>query len=326
MSSMSAGSSSLTFYPLHPTFGAECRGVDFSRPLSRQIIDGIRKAMARYGVLVFRRTELDDASHQRLARCFGEPDVSAIDLTTPLNGQGQDYRLSPFNELVDGGNVDESGQPEPVDSLKSQLYKANNLFHVDCSYNPRRAGYSILRAHQLPPKGLGGATAFADTRTAYRELDDETKREIHNYVAWHSLLHSRRVAAPDLELLRLLRHGDLPVSRHKLVQKHEPSGRMNLYIAAHVYRINDWSEEQSLPTIQRLLRHASQDKYIFTVDWENNGDLVMWDNTCVMHRACGGSFEGKHVRDMRRATVYDSSSTAWGLNRSEEQGALEAKL
>lgn len=37
-----------------------------------------------------------------------------------------------------------------------------------------------------------------------------------------------------------------------------------------------------------------------------------------MHRACGGEFEGKYIRDMRRATVFDASSTAWGLNAPEE--------
>ena len=38
------------------------------------------------------------------------------------------------------------------------------------------------------------------------------------------------------------------------------------------------------------------------------------DNTCVMHRAAGGTFEGKYKRDMRRTTVHDGSSQAWGLN------------
>jgi len=37
-----------------------------------------------------------------------------------------------------------------------------------------------------------------------------------------------------------------------------------------------------------------------------------------MHRATGGSFEGKFVRDMRRTTVHDDSSTAWGLNAGQE--------
>jgi len=57
---------------------------------------------------------------------------------------------------------------------------------------------------------------------------------------------------------------------------------------------------------------------VLTVEWENDGDLVVWDNTCVMHRAGGGSFHGKYVRDMRRATVHDGSSQAWGLNEKSE--------
>jgi len=50
------------------------------------------------------------------------------------------------------------------------------------------------------------------------------------------------------------------------------------------------------------------------LQWTENSDLLLWDNTCVMHRATGGSFEGKYARDMRRATVHDASSQAWGLN------------
>lgn len=40
-----------------------------------------------------------------------------------------------------------------------------------------------------------------------------------------------------------------------------------------------------------------------------------------MHRGCGGSYQGKYVRDMRRATVHDASSTAWGLNGEVESRA-----
>lgn len=184
--------------------------------------------------------------------------------------------MAPYNELVDVSNIDHHGQVEPKDSLKSQLGRGNNVFHVDCSYNRRRAGYSILRAHQLPPKGMGGRTAFADTRTAYEDLDDETKWKIKDYVVCHSMLHSRKLGAPDCEMLQHMKFEDLPASLHKLVQLHEPSGRMNLYIAAHARHINDWTEEESRKTIQDLLRHASQDKYTFTIDWENKGDLVIW--------------------------------------------------
>lgn len=65
-------------------------------------------------------------------------------------------------------------------------------------------------------------------------------------------------------------------ARHRLVQLHKPSGRMNLYIAAHAYRIDGWNKSASKPVIQALMRHASQEKYTFKVDWENNGDMIIW--------------------------------------------------
>ena len=60
-----------------------------------------------------------------------------------------------------------------------------------------------------------------------------------------------------------------------------------------------------------------------SIIYENGmiGFNAIQDNTCVMHRACGGSFAGKYVRDMRRATVHDSSSTAWGLNEKTDARA-----
>ena len=89
---------------------------------------------------------------------------------------------------------------------------------------------------------------------------------------------------------------------------------MNLYIAAHAHHIEGMPEEESRELLDMLFAHATQEKYKISVPWHDNGDLVLWDNTSLMHRAAGGSYEGKYKRDMRRATVHDMSSTAWGLN------------
>ncbi|KAJ5215137.1 hypothetical protein N7468_010816 [Penicillium chermesinum] len=310
--------------------------------------------MAQYGVLVFRSTALNDASHTAFASQFGELDVS-----TARAPAGTAYRLGPGSKLADVGNVDNAGRIEPVTSVRSQAMRGNGLFHVDCSYHARRSGYSFLRAHELPPSGTAGGTSFADTQTAYADLDEKTKEEIKAHVLWHSLLHSRRLACPEDKVFKYL---DLALDLHdlrrlplfmilaltarwlgylgrltsislvlmslfglarlllvcvvpgplnarhpkRLVQLHKPSNRLNLYIAAHAYRIDGWSASASKPVIEALLRHASQEKYTFTVDWKNNGDMIFWDNTCVMHRSEGGTYQGKYVRDMRRATVYES--------------------
>ena len=124
--------------------------------------------------------------------------------------------------------------------------------------------------------------------------------------------HSRKVAAP--EAFADINPLDYPMGRHKIVQRHEPSGRMNLYIAAHIHHIEGLEPEKSQELFNQLFNHATQDKYTVEIPWESPGDLVIWDNTCTMHRAIGGSFQGRYKRDMRRTTVHDASSQAWGLN------------
>lgn len=65
-------------------------------------------------------------------------------------------------------------------------------------------------------------------------------------------------------------------------------------------------EQQGTELIEELLGHAIQDKYVLSVEWQSPGDLVVWDNTAVMHRAGQGTFQEKYARDMRRATGKSS--------------------
>lgn len=212
------------------------------------------------------------------------------------------------------GNIEADGSIVDPKSPRAQAGLGNALFHVDSSFNPRRAGYSLLLAHDLPPKGTGGSTEFCDTRAAWDGLDEDMKAELieKDYVACHSILHSKKLAAP--EHFANIEPADYPMGRHKLVQKHEASGRMNLYLAMHIHHIENLAPEASKALFEKLFDHATQEKYRVVVEWEDVGDMVVWDNTCTMHRAMGGEFAYRYRRDMRRATVHDGSSQAWGLN------------
>ncbi|KAL4893145.1 hypothetical protein BDV59DRAFT_202122 [Aspergillus ambiguus] len=298
----------ISIKPLHPTFAAEISGVDFSSPLSDETFKEIHQAVTKYGVVVFRRTGLTDEGHITFSRRFGE-----LDDVTPYMKAGRKNRLK-YPEIFDVSNVDADGSILDPASARGQANKGNGLFHVDSSFNPRRAGYSLLLAHELPPSGMGGHTAFADTRTAYDDLSPELKKRLldNDYVACHSIYHSRKVAAP--EAFANINPLDYPMGRHKLVQRHEASGRMNLYIAAHVHHIEGLASEESQDLFNQLFKHATRDENTVQIEWQAPGDLVIWDNTCTMHRAVGGPFLQKYKRDMRRTTVHDSSPTAWGLN------------
>ncbi|KAF2012472.1 taurine catabolism dioxygenase [Aaosphaeria arxii CBS 175.79] len=300
---------------LHSTFAAEVIGADFHNMSDKQLKE-IKSAMAKYGVLVFRQTEMSDDEHVAFSAKLGELD----NVKRYLTG-GRKLRYKHF-ELFDAGNVDEDGNVIHPDAPRSHYNKGNALFHVDSSFNPRRASWSLLRAVKLPPPNTGGETAFADSRAAFDDLDEDTKNQLleKDYIGAHTLLHSRKLGSP--EFFADLDPTSQPMTRHRLVQTHEPSGRKNLYIAAHCHHLETdegpLPENESNALLKKLMDHVTSPKHVLHVDWINTGDMIAWDNTCVLHRATGGGFEGKHIRDVRRTTVHDDSPTAWGLNAGQE--------
>lgn len=261
---------------------------------------------------MLRRTKLNDEAHIQLARMFGE-----LDDVRPYNKAGRKNRLK-YDELFDVSNIEADNTVVDPQSPRAQAARGNSFFHVDSSFNPRRAGYSLLLAHELPPAGTGGSTEFCDTRAAWDDLGQQKKEELlrADYVACHSILHSKKLAA--LEHFAAIEPADYPMGRHKLIQKHERSGRMNLYLATHIHHIEGLNAQESQALYEELFQHATQDKYRVMVQWKDIGDLLIWDNTCTMHRAEGGAFTYKYRRDMRRATVHDDSSFAWGLNERSD--------
>ncbi|KAK3677009.1 hypothetical protein LTR78_003214 [Recurvomyces mirabilis] len=299
--------SGLEVVPLHPTFACELRGVDWSKSISQEAYDEIRQIADQYGVVACRNTGLTDEAHIEFSRNFGD-----LDDVRPYIDAGRKHRLA-YPELFDAGNIDpETGNAAPLSAAQVIGNKANEQFHVDSSFNARRAGHSLLLAHVIPPKGMGGATEFADSRTAYDDLSEEMKQELETLVTNHSLFHSRKKAVPDY--FKDTDPSKLPLSKHRLIQDHEWSSRKNLYIASYVYSIDGMDTVQGTGLINDLIEHVSKPKYRTTIPWEQNGDMIIWDNTSVLHRATGGTYEGKYPRDMRRTTVKDMSSYKFGLN------------
>lgn len=238
---------------------------------------------------MFRNAHLDDHHHLAFARQFGE-----LDDIKPHIAAGRKNRFS-SDELFDVSNLEDDGSVLQPGTPRYDTGLGNGLFHVDSSFNPRRAGYSLLRAHKLNPKGTGGGTEFADTRTAWDILPDPKKQEFieNDYILGHNLWYSRKLAAPESKSLQSVIPKDHFTSRHRLLQTHEPSGRKNLYIAAHAMQVEDPAcaspspgppgkllpEDQGRKIIDEIWNFCQRPELILKVDWENDGDLLIWDNT-----------------------------------------------
>lgn len=53
----------LSFTPLHPTFGASVEGMKWEAPVPQHVIAEILDGVHKYGVLVFRKANLDNEQH-----------------------------------------------------------------------------------------------------------------------------------------------------------------------------------------------------------------------------------------------------------------------
>jgi alpha-ketoglutarate-dependent 2,4-dichlorophenoxyacetate dioxygenase len=285
----------LRTHSLRTGFLAEVEGIDFSQPVSDAVLAAIVQAMDKYAVCVFRATGLDDEAHIRFSRLLGALEHA------PQAIAGKIRRFQ-HPELFDAGNLDAHGNIL-VDERRRLYNKGNALWHTDSSFNPHRAAYSLLLAHEVPP--VGGNTEFADMRAAYDALPESMKLRIEDLVAEHWLWHSRMLAGyPEpTEQERQAK----PPSRHRLVQVHPGSKRKTLYIAAHASHIVGWPVDEGRRLIQELMAHATQPHFTGSLNWQGPGDLVIWDNRCTMHRAT--AFEDTlYRRDMRRTTVFETLS------------------
>lgn len=291
----------LSFKRLHPTFGVEVEGVDFSKPVSPEVIDEIKNAISREGILVFRKAHLTNETQIAFSQQLGDPDLYNVSAHIKA---GRPMRFPELPEIFDVSNLDDKGNiVTDADPMRKEGGKGNLIWHADMTYNPRRALYSLLRAVHLPPKGTGGETQYLDSRTAYDELPQDLKDEVDHLITNNSLMHNRKLGSP--EYYKNINPSDTPMSRYKLVTPHG-SGRKNLFMTSYAHHFDNMSHEESNPIFDKLWNHLTQEKFVLTIYWENDGDAVMWDNTAVLHRATStGVYGEKYVRDMRRTTTKD---------------------
>jgi alpha-ketoglutarate-dependent 2,4-dichlorophenoxyacetate dioxygenase len=94
--------------------------------------------------------------------------------------------------------------------------------------------------------------------------------------------------------------GQAPVE-HPLVRTDPRTGRKSLYIGNHAVNIQGLPEAQGAALLDELLRHATEPRFVYVHRWRR-GDLVMWDNRCLLHRAVA-NYDMKHQRRIMHRNV-----------------------
>jgi alpha-ketoglutarate-dependent 2,4-dichlorophenoxyacetate dioxygenase len=279
--------------PLHPTLGAEVRGVDLTRQVPFEVFAEIEAAFNRYGILVFPGQPVGDEQQLAFSGLFGPLEVNP-------NYAGMKMRLR--SDVADISNLDAEGRVLARDDTRNLFNLGNQLWHTDSSFKRVPAKCSLLSARELPSSG--GETEFADLRAAWDALPEARKGELDGLVVEHSIFRSRsQIGFGDFndEI-----YPQLPPVPQALVRHHPASGRTSLYLASHASHITGRPVEKGRALIEELIAFATQPQFVYQHRW-TVGDLVMWDNRCTMHR--GRPYDETQRRVLHRTTVSDYANT-----------------
>jgi alpha-ketoglutarate-dependent 2,4-dichlorophenoxyacetate dioxygenase len=287
----------ITVTPITASFVAEISGIDLAQPLKPLDRDAIENAINRYAVVVFRGQKLTDDQQIEFAGHFGPIHASA----QRARHSGIKHRLE-REEIADISNLDGDGKVLEVNARRRLDWLANRLWHTDASFRAVPGALSMLYAHVVPDEG--GDTEFADLRAAYDALPAKTKTQLEGKVAIHSIWHSR--GQLDVTKYTPEELASLPPVPQRVVRTHPGSHRKTLYIAAHASHIEGMPVPDGRLLLMELMEHATQRQFVHSHRWRE-GDLVIWDNRCTMHRA--RPFDTTKVRDLRRVTTRDVAST-----------------
>jgi len=142
---------------------------------------------------------------------------------------------------------------------------------------------------------------------AYDALPEATKKRIDGLNAKHvyqSKYSERKLPKLPGEKKKI----ETGAVTHPLVRTHPASGRKAIYInPIRIEEIIGMSETEFLPLLDELLEHATQLKFQYRHKW-NSGDVALWDNRCLLHKANGDYPDGE-VRYLYRLMLKGGKPT-----------------
>jgi alpha-ketoglutarate-dependent taurine dioxygenase len=287
----------VTITPTRATLGATVSGVNLAK-LTDAEWAGIERAFHAHAMLIFPGQHLDEAEQIGFGRRFGGIEQVVADL-----------------ELVPISNRRADGTLMRDDEFAMQLMRGNEDWHTDSSFMPIAAKATVLSAHVVPSSG--GQTEWADMRAAYDALDSETKARIANLSAHHSLYYSQGRIGHEAAVGSCYGfHDDDPPLR-PLVKVHPVTGRKSLFIGRHAYGIPGLSAEESEKLLDELVAFACQAPRTHMHAWRP-GDLVVWDNRCVLHRA--RPYDHREARVMKHTRISGDPASESGDQCSQTVG------
>jgi len=261
----------------------------------------------------------------RLSRLFGPEVENYRENLTPLNLVHQSVP-----EILVVSNIPPAGRKPPAlptppltdDGRLPTQFPHRKGWHTDQSYRRPPPDISVFLAVVPVPAGQG-QTLFANGAAAYEALPPALKARVEGLEGLHSQLGTGRGRDAVLagETPRTLLPHERP-QRQPVVRVHPVTGRRALYLCEAGQM--DWLEGPFLgmqpgphgdgaELLFELMTHITRREFVYVHEW-TPGDVLVWDNRCLMHAATWYDAD-KEKRMMWRTTVSGNPGAAYAGER-----------
>ena len=276
----------LEITPLSDHLGAEARGVDLPKPVDAETKARLNRAFLEHSVLAVRDQALTAPEMLGAVRVFGEV-FHQHNTRFSLPECPEIHYLSNQDHYADG-----------------KRYIPGAGYHTDHSNDATPPKATVLYAIQLPE--TGGDTQYVNMHRAYEALPEATKKRLDGLRGIH--VYQSRHSARKLMPLSPEAQKRVPEAvEHPIVRTHPETGRKSLFLnPIRIEGIVGMPEGEALRLLEELLEHAVQEKYQYRHRWKK-GDLVLWDNRCLLHKA-NGDYDHSQTRYLYRVMLQDGAA------------------
>jgi taurine dioxygenase len=261
--------------------GAEILGIDLSRPVDEATKAALNRAFVEHHVLAIRDQHLKPKEVLAAVELFG----------TVFHQHNTKFALPECPEIHYLSNQDKF--PD------GKRYIPGEGWHTDHSNDTRPPKATVLHAVTLPDSG--GDTQFANMAAAYAALPPETRARIDGLVAIH-VYQSSHSARKLMGLSDGNKERVPNAVLHPIARTHPDSDALSIYInPIRIEGILGMDHKEALPLLHELLEHATAERFQYRHAWKE-GDLVLWDNRCLLHKA-NGDYDMEQTRYLYRVML-----------------------
>ncbi|MBV8951483.1 MAG: TauD/TfdA family dioxygenase, partial [Actinobacteria bacterium] len=237
-------------------------------------------ALDRHGVVVYRGADIGDDDLVALSHMLGE-------VVVVRTGE---HRLPEIQTIT--------MDPDKTSARRAAYRKGNFLWHIDGAHDPVPQRATLLAAREVDETG-GGDTEFASTYAAYDALPEDEKQAIADLNVVHSFATALLRVNPDASEQERATWAQVSPRVHPLVWSRS-DGRRSMLLGSTAGEVVGWTPEEGRALLDRLLAWSTQRQFVVRHQWRV-GDLVVWDNTGMLHRAL--PFEPTSRRLLHRTTL-----------------------